>query len=88
VTVLPLLLFAAGARAISMTTLGVLQYISPSLQITLGVTLYGEQLSPRRLLGFGLVWLALAIYSGEGLLRAARRAPPRSEQSATLGAEA
>jgi chloramphenicol-sensitive protein RarD len=88
VTAVPLLLFAAGARAISMTTLGVLQYISPSLQITLGVTLYGEQLSPQRLLGFGLVWLALAIYSGEGLLRAARRAPPRSEQSATLGAEA
>jgi chloramphenicol-sensitive protein RarD len=76
VTAVPLLLFAAGARQISMTTLGVLQYISPTLQLTLGVMLYGEHLSPQRLLGFCLVWLALAIYSGEGLLRATRRAGP------------
>lgn len=76
VTAVPLLLFAAGARLITMTTLGVLQYISPTLQLVLGVTLYGEQLGPQRLLGFGLVWVALLIYSGEGLLRSVRRAGP------------
>lgn len=76
ITAVPLLLFAAGARQITMTTLGLLQYIAPTLQLTLGVTLYGEQLGPQRLAGFGLVWLALAIYSGESLLRSARRAGP------------
>jgi chloramphenicol-sensitive protein RarD len=65
-TAIPLLLFAAGARRIPMATLGILQYISPSLQMLLGVWLYGEAFEPARLIGFGLIWIALLVYSAEG----------------------
>jgi chloramphenicol-sensitive protein RarD len=68
-TSVPLLLFAAGARRISMTTLGILQYIAPTLQFAIGVLIYGESLTPQRLLGFGLIWLALAIYTVESGVR-------------------
>ena len=64
-TAIPLLLFAAGARRISMATLGVLQYISPSLQMLLGVWAYGEAFEPSRAVGFGLIWMALLVYSAE-----------------------
>ncbi len=77
VTAVPLLLFAAGARRIRMSTLGLLQYLAPSIQFVLGVWLFGEPFSGSRLLGFGLIWLALAIYSVEGWRQAAgaRMAP-------------
>ncbi|MBT9492816.1 MAG: EamA family transporter RarD [Paucibacter sp.] len=65
-TAIPLLLFAAGARRIPMATLGLLQYISPSLQFMLGVWLYHEPMQPSRLLGFALIWAALLTYSLEG----------------------
>jgi chloramphenicol-sensitive protein RarD len=71
-TAAPLLLFAAGARRIPMATLGLLQYISPSIQFMLGVWLYHEPFEATRLVGFGLIWAALAIYSVEGLLRSRR----------------
>jgi chloramphenicol-sensitive protein RarD len=66
VTAIPLLLFAAGARRIRMSTLGLLQYLAPSIQFVLGVWLFGEPFSPLRTVGFALIWLALAIYSVEG----------------------
>lgn len=66
ITAVPLLLFAAGARRIPLSTMGVLQYISPSLQLLLGVALYGEPFGGARVLGFCLIWLALALYSLEG----------------------
>jgi chloramphenicol-sensitive protein RarD len=66
-TAIPLLLFAAGARRISMATMGILQYISPSLQMLLGVWLYGEPFEPARAMGFYLIWAALAIYSAESV---------------------
>lgn len=65
-TAIPLLLFAAGARRITLTTLGVLQYIGPSLQFMIGVWLLGEVLDGGRLIGFGLIWLALALFTLEG----------------------
>ena len=68
VTAVPLLLFAFGARRITMATLGTLQYLSPSLQFALGVWLYGEPLEPTRLVGFIAIWVALAIYSADGFL--------------------
>jgi len=74
VTALPLLLFAAGARRMPLTTLGVLQYISPTVQFALGVWLFKEPLGGTRLAGFMLIWLALVIYTAEGLV-AMRRAP-------------
>lgn len=66
ITAIPLLLFAAGARRVPLSTMGVLQYISPSLQLLLGVALYGEPFAGARVLGFCLIWLALAIYTLEG----------------------
>lgn len=62
-TAITLLLFAAGARRIPMTTLGILQYISPCLQMVLGVVLYGEAFESARAIGFYLIWLALLVYS-------------------------
>jgi len=65
-TAVPLLLFAAGARLIPMSTLGILQYISPSLQFALGVWVFHEAFEPARLMGFVLIWAALCVYSAEG----------------------
>ncbi|MGB7479072.1 MAG: EamA family transporter RarD [Burkholderiaceae bacterium] len=70
ITAVPLLLFAAGARRIPLTLLGLLQYLSPSLQLLLGVWLYHEPFGGVRLAGFALIWGALLVYSVEGLWRA------------------
>ncbi|MBV8665122.1 MAG: EamA family transporter RarD [Burkholderiaceae bacterium] len=70
ITAIPLLMFAAGARRIRMATLGLLQYIAPTIQLLLGVLLYHEPFSGARLSGFVVIWSALAIYSLEGLWRA------------------
>jgi chloramphenicol-sensitive protein RarD len=70
ITAVPLLLFAAGARRIPMSMLGLMQYISPTLQLLLGVWLYNEPFGGARLVGFILIWTALAVYSLEGLWRA------------------
>jgi chloramphenicol-sensitive protein RarD len=67
VTAFPLLLFAAGARRITLTALGLLQYIAPTIQFLLGVLVYHEPLPIERLAGFGFIWLALLLYSIEGL---------------------
>jgi chloramphenicol-sensitive protein RarD len=65
-TAVPLLLFAAGARRVTLATMGILQYISPTLQLLVGVWLYGEAFEGPRVLGFGLIWSALVVYSLEG----------------------
>ncbi|WP_342620272.1 EamA family transporter RarD [Rhodoferax sp. GW822-FHT02A01] len=65
-TATPLLLFAAGARRITLTTMGILQYIAPSLQFALGVWLFHEPFQSARFVGFLLIWTALVIYSVEG----------------------
>ncbi|MYN01277.1 EamA family transporter RarD [Pseudoduganella sp. DS3] len=67
-TAIPLLLFAAGARRIPMSVLGMLQYMSPSLQMLLGVWVFHEAFSANRLVGFLFIWGALAIYMLEGWL--------------------
>jgi chloramphenicol-sensitive protein RarD len=74
-TAIPLLLFAAGARRIPMATLGILQYISPSLQMLLGVWLYGEAFDAARAIGIFLIWTALALYSLDGLLSGRKQLP-------------
>jgi chloramphenicol-sensitive protein RarD len=68
VTALPLILFSFGARRITFATLGVLQYIAPSLQFLLGV-LYGEPLSPLRAVSFVLIWVALVAFTWDSLAR-------------------
>lgn len=65
VTAVPLLLFAAGARRIMLTTLGLLQYIAPTLQFIIGVFIYGEQFSLNRFVGFSFIWLSLLLYTGD-----------------------
>lgn len=72
-TAIPLLLFAAGARRIPLTTLGILQYISPTLQFALGVWVFHEPFQMARLAGFVLIWAALGVYSVEGWLAAGAR---------------
>ena len=73
VTTLPLLMFAAGVRRIPLSLVGMLQYINPTLQITIGVLLYKEPFTRTQLVGFGLVWAALALFALEGY--ATRRWP-------------
>lgn len=72
-TALTLLLFAAGARRLPMTSLGLLQYISPTLQFLIGVLLLGEAFDRDRAVGFVFIWIALALFAGEGLWRTQRR---------------
>ena len=67
VTATPLLMFAAAARRIPLSMVGILQYIAPSLQFSIGVWVYGEELSTVRLMGFCFIWAALAIYTLEQL---------------------
>lgn len=72
-TSIPLLMFAAGARRISLATLGLLQYVSPTIQLALGVWVFGEALGSERLAGFTLIWIALALFSIESWMHARRR---------------
>ncbi len=74
-TTLPLLLFAFAARNIPLTTLGLMQYLGPSIQFVLGIWLFHETFSTGRLIGFGLIWAALALYSADSWLRRAPQAP-------------
>lgn len=67
ITAIPLLLFAAGARRIPLSLMGLLQYVGPTLQLLLGVWLYHEPFGGARLVGFALIWSALMVYSAEGL---------------------
>jgi chloramphenicol-sensitive protein RarD len=69
ITAIPLLLFASGARQIPLSVLGLLQYLSPTLQFLLGVWIFHEAFTADRLVGFVLIWGALALFAIEGLLR-------------------
>ena len=73
ITTLPLLLFAAAVRRVPLSVVGLLQYISPSIQFLLGVFVLHEPFSSAQLVGFGLVWSALVVFSAHGLV--ARRVP-------------
>ena len=71
-TTVPLLLFSFAARRLPLTTLGLLQYLSPSIQFVLGVWLFHEAFTPARLVGFACIWVALVLYSSD-TWRAGRR---------------
>lgn len=83
VTAVPLLFFAAAARRITLTNLGLLQYIAPTIQFLLGITVFGEAFGKEQLAGFGLIWLALIVYSFESIWvsRSNRMAPALKELS-------
>jgi len=75
-TALPLLLFAAAARRLKLATLGLVQYLAPTISLLLGVWVFHEPFDGRRLVGFAFIWSALAIVSADALgLRRLRPAP-------------
>ncbi|HWJ53126.1 MAG TPA: EamA family transporter RarD [Propionibacteriaceae bacterium] len=78
VTVVPLLFFTAATTRLPLSTLGLLQYLAPTLQFLLGVLYFGEDMSTGRWIGFALVWLALVILTAYGIRQArlARRPAP------------
>lgn len=67
ITVTPLLLFVYGARRIRFSTLGLLQYIAPSVQLAIGLWLYHEEFSPGRAAAFAFIWCGLALYTADNL---------------------
>lgn len=71
-TAVPLLLFAAGARRVPLTVIGLLQFVAPILQFVIGAWLLGEPMPLERWIGFGLVWLALVVLSVDSLVFARR----------------
>jgi chloramphenicol-sensitive protein RarD len=72
ITAVPLVLFAVGTRLIPYSTVGLLLYITPTLQLFCGIYLYHESFAGARAMGFALIWLALVIYAGDGVWRAHR----------------
>lgn len=80
-TAIPLLLFAFGARRLTLTTLGVLQYLNPTLQFLWGVVVNGEPMPTYRWVGFVLVWAALLVFSVDAV-RARRTRPPADQPAA------
>ena len=77
-TAVPLLLFAAGARRLKLATLGLVQYLAPTIQLLLGVWVYHEPFDVRRLVGFALIWAGLALVSADALGLWRWRQPPPS----------
>jgi chloramphenicol-sensitive protein RarD len=75
VTALPLLCFAVAAQRLPLVTLGLLQYLTPSMQMIWGVLVDHEPMPPARWLGFALIWVALAIFSTDAISRAYRNRP-------------
>ena len=69
VTAVPLFLFAFGARLLPYSTVGILQYIAPSLQLLCGVLFYRESFGPALAAGFALIWAALLLYAADGWWR-------------------
>ena len=69
VTAIPLVLFAFGARRIPLSTVGLVQYIGPTLQFLIGVLVFHEAFSLSRGIGFAFIWIALAVYAADGLWR-------------------
>ena len=80
VTIVPLLLFASSIRLVPLSTVGILQYIAPSIQFLLGVLVYHEPFGRAELVGFSAVWIALVGFTIDGLwaARAHRLQPPHS----------
>ncbi|MCT7659844.1 EamA family transporter RarD [Mycobacterium deserti] len=68
-TALPLLCFAAAAQRLPMVTMGLLFYLTPAMQLTWGVVVGHEPMPPARWLGFGLIWLALAVFTVDAFFR-------------------
>lgn len=76
VTAAPLLLFGSAARRIPLSLLGLLQYLTPTMQLLCGVVAFHEPMPPERLAGFVLVWIALTLLGADALRSTRRQEPP------------
>jgi chloramphenicol-sensitive protein RarD len=83
VTAVPLLFFAGAANRIPLTGMGMLQYITPTLQLACGVLIFHEPMPPARLAGFALIWVALTVFTLDGI-RHARGPRPTGPLAATV----
>jgi chloramphenicol-sensitive protein RarD len=82
ITAIPLICFGAAATRVSMTTLGLLQYLAPTIQFAIGVFLLDEPMPALRWVGFALVWLALVIFTVESVNHRRRQLRLVAEASA------
>ena len=73
ITTVPLLLFAAAVQRVPLAVIGILQYISPTLNFLLGVLVYHEPFDRHQLVGFMIVWCAVVVFAGEGIRQARAR---------------
>ena len=79
-TIIPLLLFASAVRYVPLSVMGILQFFSPTMQFLVGVYIFREPFSFQQLIGFGLVWIAIAVFMADGLR--SRRAVPVLDEGA------
>lgn len=79
VTIIPLVWFVEAAKRLTLSTMGFLQYLSPSMQFVLGVLVFGEAFSMNRAIAFACIWTALAIYSTSLVRESRRRRRERAE---------
>lgn len=74
-TAVPLLLFAYGVQRLRLTTIGMFQYIAPSLQFVVAIMVFGEQLNATRAVSFALIWVSLAVFSWDSYRQRGQRPP-------------
>ena len=72
-TAIPLIAFAEAVRRIPFSVVGLMQYMAPTLQLLCGVLVFGEPFGRDRMIGFALIWVALALFASDGILRSRRR---------------
>ena len=73
VTALPLLWFGKAAERIPLSTMGFIQYLSPSLQLLIGVIIFGEPFTPSHVVCFSCIWLGLILFSADSVIRSRRK---------------
>ena len=83
VTAIPLLLFGAAATRLSLTTIGLLQYLGPIIQFIVGLTIFGEDMTAARWAGFVIVWLALVVFTTDATVHR-RRVLRRTAEAAAI----
>jgi chloramphenicol-sensitive protein RarD len=88
VTAVPLVWFALGVRSLPLSTVGLLQYVTPTLQFLLAVLVYGETFTRAHGIAFACIWSALALYSWDSLRAARQGAPAQGAAASTPPMEA
>ncbi len=85
-TAVPLMLFTYATRRVRMATVGLVQYLNPTLQFFCAAVIFGEPFTPWHAAAFGLIWTALALYSGQALAadRASRKSATSADTSGTV----